>query len=128
MGRRVDARDVLDANARTRRGFGGRIVGYYRRVGPNRWDDYEYVKDDQGPIDVNPGLRVQLEPRGVTFRMRSRGKVIVVQWVPDQAARAKPKGKTRRQLRELFVAEYLSGYANRRGLGGAAVIARKLGR
>ncbi len=48
MPRRVDARDVLDADATTSRAFSGRVVGVYRRSGPNAWDDYVLVDEDGG--------------------------------------------------------------------------------
>jgi hypothetical protein len=50
--RRVDSRDVLDPNARTKAPFRGQIVGHYRPTGPNAWDAYEYVEADGGRIEV----------------------------------------------------------------------------
>ena len=52
MTRRLDARDVLDADATTARSFWGRVLGVYRRTGPNSWDDYALVEEDGGPIEV----------------------------------------------------------------------------
>lgn len=83
MPRRVDARDVLDADATTSRAFPGRIVGVFRRVGPNPWDDYVLVDEDGGPIEVFPDVPIQVEAQGATFRMRRKGEVIRVEWTPD---------------------------------------------
>jgi len=81
--RRVDARDVLDANAMTSCTLSGRVVGFYRRTGPNSWDDYELVVEDGGPIEVYPEMPIQVENQGAEFRMRRKGQVIVVAWVPE---------------------------------------------
>ena len=83
MARRVDARDVLDADATTSRALSGRVVGVYRRTGPNSWDDYLLVDEDGGPIEVAAGTPIQVEAVGATFRMRRRGEVVVVAWTPD---------------------------------------------
>jgi hypothetical protein len=82
LARRVDARDVLDADATTSRAFTGRVLGVYRRSGPNAWDDYVLDETDGGPIEVLAGTPVQLEDEGAVFRMRRRGEVTVVAWVP----------------------------------------------
>jgi hypothetical protein len=82
LARRVDARDVLDANATAARGFPGRVVGRYARSGPNAWDDYALIDGDGGPIDVYAGTPVQLEAEGAVVRMRRKGEVIVVEWRP----------------------------------------------
>lgn len=84
MPRRVDARDVLDANATTRRAFSGRVVAAFRRSGPNAWDDYVRVDEDGGAIEVHAGIPIQVEKKGALFRMRRRGTVIVVTWVPEE--------------------------------------------
>jgi hypothetical protein len=77
---RVDARDVLDPNATATRGFRGRVLGRYRRTGPNAWDDYVLVEQDGGPIDVLAGTQVQLEDAGAVVRLRRKGEVVVVAW------------------------------------------------
>lgn len=84
MPRRVDARDVLDADATTSRTFSGRVTGVFRRSGPNTWDDYVLVEEDGGPIEVYAGTPIQVEKKGAAFRMRRRGEVIVVAWVPEE--------------------------------------------
>jgi hypothetical protein len=83
MPRRVDARDVLDADATTRRAFRGRIVGVYRCSGPNSWDDYVLADEDGGTIEVLAETPIQVEKEGATFRMRRRGEVVRVAWAPD---------------------------------------------
>jgi hypothetical protein len=74
----VKAGDVLDPNARVRERFRAKIVGHFRRLGPNRWDDYVLVDEDQGEMDVLPGVRVQLEDQGAEVRIRSHGHVLRV--------------------------------------------------
>lgn len=98
MARRVDARDVLDAEATTGRAFPGRVVGVFRRTGPNDWDDYELVEEDGGPIDVLAGVPIQLEPAGPRFRMRRRGEVVVVEWTPDDGDSAGPDADPRERF------------------------------
>jgi hypothetical protein len=84
MTERVDARDVLDTNATTTRAFSGRVVGVFRRSGPNTWDDYVLVEEDGGPIDVLAEVAIQVETARATFRMRRRGEVILVAWTPSE--------------------------------------------
>jgi hypothetical protein len=83
MSRRVDARDVLDADATTSRALTGRVVGVYRRHGPNAWDDYVLVDEDGGRIEVFAGTPIQVEADGATFRMRRKGEVALVEWTPE---------------------------------------------
>lgn len=120
---RVKASDVLDANAVVRRAFRGRGVGYFRRIGPNRWDDYVFVRDDQGEIDVHPGVRVMLESQGAAVRLRARGRVLRVLWEGALPNERKP---TPRQCRDAFVAHYLEAFDEAPGLGAAAFVARNL--
>jgi hypothetical protein len=86
MTRRVDARDVLDANATTSRTVSGRVVGVYRRSGPDSWDDYLLVDEDGGAIEVFAETLIQVEADGATFRMRRKGEVIRVRWSPEDGA------------------------------------------
>ncbi len=125
MALRVDARDVLDPNARTRRAFQGRIVGRFRRGGPNTWDDYIYEAEDGGPIDVLPGVPVQLERRGAEFRQRRRGQVVRVAWLAPPEVLAEV-GTDARALRRRFLAECVESFAEEAGQGPAAMIVRKL--
>jgi hypothetical protein len=85
MPRRVDARDVLDADATTSRAFSGRVIGVFRRSGPNAWDDYVLVDEDLGPIEVFGETPIQVEA-DATFRMRRQGEVIRVAWIPEEGA------------------------------------------
>ena len=126
MGRRIDARDVLDANARTVRGFSGDVVGYYRPTGPNAWDDYEYVAETGGRIEVMPALNVQVERWGIALRMRSRGRVVRVQWRPSDEERETFKGKA--ALRERLLTHYVEPFDHQAGVGASAFIAGKLKR
>ena len=74
---RIDARDVLDANAKTACAFAARTVGHFRRAGPNAWDDYLFESIAGGEVlDVSAGVPVQVEPEGAVFRMRCHGEVL----------------------------------------------------
>jgi len=125
VGPRVDARDVLDPNARTRSAFRGRVVGRFRRVGPDKWDDYEYVAEPGGDVDVLPGLAIQVERHGAEFRMRRRGDVVRVAWTPaEDVARASVGDKL--ALRARFLRDCVEGFAEGAGQGAGAAIVRKL--
>ncbi len=124
MGKRIDARDVLDPNGNTKRLFHGRIVASFRRIGPNPWDDYERVPGDGGPIEVMPGIRVQVEPEGTELRMRWHGNVIAVAWAPTEEEQAELA--VGGDGRALFLERYVTGFQNKPGLGAAAAIAGKL--
>ena len=128
MIQRVKASNVLDANAVVKRAFRGRLVGYFRRVGPNRWDDYVFVRDDQGEIDVLPGIRVELEQQGAQIRMRSSGRVVKVAWMGSLSGESLPEGPSPRRRRDAFVAHYLEPFDEAPGLGAAAYVARNLTR
>jgi hypothetical protein len=75
MSRRVDSRDVLDLNGRTRRAFAGRVVGRYRRIGPNPWDDYELLPAEGESLRVAAGIKIQVEGSGARFRLRRCGEL-----------------------------------------------------
>jgi hypothetical protein len=126
MGSRVDARDVLDPDAKTARAFSGRIVGHFRPTGPNAWDDYEFVMQDEGTIEVLPGLKIQLERHGARFRMRRQGRVIRVEWEPDEADRGRVGSSDIKALRAFFLASYVVSFDEAPGHGLGAVVARKL--
>lgn len=121
----VDARDVLDADARTIRNFEGEIIGHYQRTGPNSWDDYKYVSQPEGAIKVYAGLRIQLERHGPVFRMRSKGRVVRVRWQPSADERQRI-GESPRALRAALLSGYVAPFDEAAGLGAAAVIASKL--
>lgn len=123
---RVDARTVLQPNGRTKRGFSGRIVAYYRRAGPNAWDDYKLVVEDGGPINVFPGVKVQLEPSGTRFRLRQKGRVVVVEWTPSPADQAAiNEGK---DPHTTFLKSCIGTFKNKAGMGAAAFLAKSLNR
>ncbi len=121
----VDARDVLDPNARTSCAFRARTRGYFRRMGPNRWDDYELVPVEENQvIEVLPGLKIQLEAEGVAFRMRYEDQVVQVEWLPaddDQIAESNAD-----QRRTRFVEQFIESFDEAQGRGAAGVIAVKL--
>ena len=127
MGPRVDSRDVLDANATTKRSFRGRIVGHFRRTGPNSWDPYERVRRDEGETDVHAGVRVQAEDYNAQLRMRDEGRVVRVRWEPTAAEVEDVERQWDGDRHAYFVAELLEPLDGGR-LGGAAVIARELRR
>ncbi len=118
----VDARDVLDANARSRRAFQARVLGYFRRTGPNRWDPYEFVAAEGDEIEVLPGLKVEVEPEGAVFRIRSEGKVLRAEWLPTDTERPEDGS----DLRARFMKSCVGSHRNPPGRGVKAWIARKL--
>lgn len=124
---RVDARDVLDTNAKTKRTFRARIIGHFRRSGPNAWDDYQYVSDDEAvEIEVSPTLDVQVEAWGVELRFRRLGRVVRLRWLPDAEDEPLIRGLSPQKLREYFLGNYLETFDEALGMGAAAVIASKL--
>lgn len=125
-GPRVDSRSVFQPNARTKRGFSGHVKGSYRRIGPNAWDDYQFVSEDGGAIDVFPGVRIHVEAEGARFRMRKGGKVIVAEWTPSPAEQAAMG--TNESPRTAFLGRCVELFKNKGGLGAAAFIAKSLGR
>ena len=125
MGQRVDARDVLDPNARTRRVVPATVVGHFRPTGPNSWDEFEFVSEPDRPIEISAGLEVQLEPRGPQFRVRLQGQVVRCRWQPsaDDAERAGSEAPS--ALRRVFLADYVQSFDVDTG-DGTAALARKL--
>jgi hypothetical protein len=123
--RRVDARDVLDPNAHTRRAFRARVVGRFARTGPNAWDDYEYVEEAGKELDVLPGIPIQVEEHSAEFRIRSRGRVVRAAWIPppDPAPDSPVEPAA---LRARFLAECVAGFSEAAGQGAGAVIVKKL--
>jgi len=121
MALRVKASDVLDPNAVVCQRFRAKVLGHFRRAGPNRWDDYLLVEDDQGEVDVMPGARVQLESQGTELRIRSRGRVLRVRAIQSAVSELTPA-----ERRDRFVAEYLDSFDESPGLGAAAFVAKTL--
>lgn len=126
MGRTVSARDVLDTNAAAARVFRGKIVGRFRRTGPNTWDDYAFVHDEGETVDVLPGIKVQLERFGTDVRVRRHGVVVRLRWVPSSDEEERVEPMSSRQRRAYFADTYLSPFEERTGWGAAAIIADKL--
>ena len=122
----IAARRVLVPNARTKSGFAGKIVGVFRRTGANAWDDYELAEEEGGPVEVFPGLKVQLENRGPLIRMRMRGAVVLVVWQPRADELPLPDDPA--GARALFVERYVESFANKKGQGVTSFLARTLRR
>jgi len=121
-----DSRDVLDPNARVRRSFTGKIVGRFKRTGPNSWDPYTLEMMDSDVITVLPGVKVYVDPSSSIIRMRRKGDVVVVEWIPDKDEATGELDAA--NMRRIFVDRFLAPFGNRRGFGPAAAIARKLSR
>ncbi len=118
----------MDANAETKRAFTATLLGHFRRTGPNRWDDYEWVRDPPESVEVAAGVAVQLERRGTDVRLRRRGQVIQVRWTPATSEDAALATATPTELRAHFVDRYLDLGAEPAGIGASAFIAAKLSR
>jgi hypothetical protein len=126
---RLDARDVLDPDAETRRPFRARVLGSFRPTGPNATDDYVFVSCSDGEeLEVLPGLPVQLERRGAQLRLRREGKVLRLEWLPDpeELALLLEENDSPSVRRRRFRERYLASFREAAGLGAAAVIASKL--
>ena len=123
----VDARDVLDANARIKSELSAEVLGFFERIGPNAWDDYQFVPKDQGLLVVHPGIDIQLEIQGTDFRMRKEGRVIRVRWAPGAGDPEDLLERTTTEQRGYFTRTYLVSYADAPGAGAASWIANKLG-
>lgn len=142
---RVKSSDVLDVTHVAKRRFRGTPIGYFRRVGPNSWDDYQFVRMsstgvageatapgvDVGPrselLEVLPTVPLQLEPNGIEVRMRSGGRVVRLRWTPDvsdlEAMGPEPEARV---VRSYFLREYLAPRGDEALLGAGAVVAGKL--
>ena len=123
----VDSRDVLDANACLKLPLSGVVLGAFQRTGPNPWDDYRFVPDEPGSIEVHAGIEIQLERHGTDFRMRKEGYVIRVRWSPGPADPEELTAQSVAEQRRYFVKTYLADYDDAPGMGAAAWIAKKLG-
>lgn len=118
----ISAQDVLCPNARTRRAFDGQIAGSFEPAGPNAWDGFRFVPADGGSLRVFPGIRVQVERTGTAFRMRAKGKVLRVAWIPDpELEGASPPG-----LRAAFLDRCVTGFREAGGVGAQAFLAKSL--
>ena len=128
VGERVDSRDVMDANALTKRAFAAVVLGHYRRTGANPWDDYEWVDDAPETIEVAPGISVQLERHGADLRLRPHGEVFRVRWEPEPEVAAALDDSGPEGIRAYFMEHLLSMQDSAPGMGAAAVISSKLSR
>jgi hypothetical protein len=119
---RIDARDVLDPNAKTAVAFRARVVGRFVRSGPNAWDDYACMPVGDGELlDIMAGVQVQVETQGAVFRMRRWGEVLRLECLPDEAGQ--PEDTDRRVG---LLAHCVRPWGEDAGRGAAAVIAEKL--
>ncbi len=144
---RVKSSDVLDPTHVAKRPFRGRVLGYFRRLGVNTWDDYQFVRatasnamqdaaasEESHGSDVPQSLSIllqvplQLESHGAEVRVRSHGRVVRLCWLPDLSdektlgADAEP-----REIRRYFVETCLMPLGAEAVLGATAVIVKKLG-
>jgi hypothetical protein len=120
---RIDARDVLDPNAKTASAFRARITGRFVRSGPNAWDDYVFRPAASGVdeiIEIMAGVPVQVETAGAFFRMRRRGDVLRLEWLPEEVLQPEA------DRRVSFLARCVHPWDEEPGRGAAAVIAEKL--
>lgn len=123
---RIDARDVLDPNAKTTCAFQARVVGRFRHLGPDAWDDYAVEAVAGGEvIEVLADVPVQVEPAQARFRMRWRGEVVRLAWLPKPDDDAAP-GVPTVDLHRRFVVACCRPFAEAAGLGAAAGIAKAL--
>jgi hypothetical protein len=86
MGKTIKAKDVFSANATTDVAVEGAIIGRYRATGPNKWDDYDFERDDGDErFTVEAGKPIQVEPLGaqpeVLFRAKSGRDVLLLRWI-----------------------------------------------
>lgn len=141
---RVSSSNVLDATHEVLAPFRATVLGTFRRVGPNSWDDYEYVRKPGASfatttgaetLEVLPSIPVQFENRGSEVRLRSVGKVLRVRFLPskeDEVELSKLVGEAfdarthARSLRQYFQDKYLRALSQSATLGAAAVIVGKL--
>jgi hypothetical protein len=141
---RVKSSDVLDPTHEVAQVFRAKVLGTFRRVGPNSWDDYEFVKKSSGKtsgsetqdvIEVLPTVPVQFENRGAWVRLRTDGKVCRVEFLPQeddlkrigtQLGEPFEPGVHARAMRQYFEAAYLRRLGQGAAFGAAAVIVGKL--
>jgi hypothetical protein len=144
---RVKSNDVLDPTHVARRPFRGKVIGYFRRIGPNAWDDYQFIRSAASDAtqvaaasdkshgsdlpqsqEILPQVPLQLESHRAEVRVRSNGRVVRVRWLPDLkdeatlGADAEP-GETRRY----FIETCLLPLGAEAVLGATAVMVKKLG-
>ena len=89
MAKRIKSSDVLDVNAITLTDIKGEVFGHYSTTGPNRWDDYEFIRAEETEIvDVPIHTPIHLELLGadheLRFRVRKGRKVLRIRWIPSE--------------------------------------------
>ncbi len=155
MGKLVKSSDVLDVNAVTKVEMEAVVIGRYRRTGPNKWDEWELIREPGGEIvTVEPESQIQLEPLGadpeIRFRLRKRRKVSRLRWKPTEADETQlasgewgvqeseeatflekmfglgPKDDPRDDMLEYFLATKTIPYESEPGLGYAAMLIKQL--
>ncbi|MEO1090719.1 MAG: hypothetical protein AAFX81_08800 [Pseudomonadota bacterium] len=115
----VPASRAMRANAKSKRAFAGRVFARFARQGPNSWDPFALRPVALESVDVGPGVRLQIEDEGGIFRMRFKGAVIVAEAVDGHGVPLE---------RDVFIAEYVDGFAHAKGHGVSAHIAKTLSR
>lgn len=142
---RVKSSDVLDVTHESKRAFRGEVLGYFRRLGSNSWDDYQFVRaprkvqsndadsaeiresDATAELEVLPHVPLQLESRGTEVRVRSGGRVLRLRWIPTSPdLEALGEEPERRDVRQYFVENYLAPRGAELRMGAGALVARKL--
>ena len=123
LARPIAARRVMVANGRSKAAFRARIVGEFKRSGPNAWDDYRLDPTEGNDFEVLPGVKLQVEQHGAVFRIRHHGTVVLAQWrpEPDEIQSDDPE-----ERRAAFLARCVGAFGHAKGLGAAAVVARTL--
>lgn len=144
---RVKSSDVLDPTHVGSRRWRGEVLGHFRRLGPNSWDDYQFVrasasgsattgdqcetrdsKDAPPILEILPQVPLQLEAHGAVVRLRSGGRVVRVRWLADpEDERSLGRAAEAAQIRRYFVDRYLQPLAGEAVLGAAGVVVKKLG-
>lgn len=155
MQKRVKSSEVLTPNAVTRVEVHGQVVSRFRPTGPNKWDDYEILREDgEEPITVRAGEKVQVEPLlaapEIRFRVRRHREVLVLRWTLTEEDREAlktgkwgvresekattmekvlglaPKDDPRDDMLEYFLDVKSEPVEGSKGLGAAAILVQKL--
>ena len=156
MARRIPSSDVLDANAKTTRDIEAEVIGRFRPTGPNRWDDWELERENEGErITIPAGNILAVEPLGAKPELRlrfreGRSSVLRLRWIPseeDERALASgqwgeqeseqatffervfgmvPEDDPRDDMLAYFFDRLADPYASERGDGALAALVKKL--
>lgn len=155
MPKRVKSSDVLDPNALTKRLIRGEVVGHFKPTGPNKWDDFEYLREESGEsIEIGPKNKIQVEPLGakpeIKLRYRKGRKVLMLRWALEETDkealatgnwgiqesehatflekvfRSGPKDDPRDDMLEYFFDVIVEPYEEDPGIGFEAMLVKKL--